>query len=558
MPMVSDKEHVYRIVHLFKLKGVKHIVFSPGSRNAPFIISFNADPYFKCIVIPDERSAGFFALGMSQFLKEQVALCCTSGTAPLNYAPSLAEAYYQGIALIALTADRPKEWIDQGAGQSMRQENIFANYVKCSVQLNGESSDEDLLWYNDRKVSEAIEKSMFPTKGPVHINVPLREPLYGKIMGDEFAKPNAISLHKTTSKIHEESLDRLKTNWNACAKKLIIIGQCAKNETRASLINKILQRDDVLVVAENIANCNAIPLAKLMTVAEKDENFIPELVITTGNAIVNKAVKIILGKAQLKAHWHINPSSKFKDGFQSLTDILPISEDQFFRMISKWELANDHGYKSLGNQFLDKANTLHGQFMDDIPWCDLKAFELIADQLPEHAALHLSNSSPVRYSQFFKLDDSIEVFANRGVSGIDGCSSTAAGYAYASDVPTILITGDVAFFYDSNAYWNEHINKNLTIIVINNGGGGIFRMIEGPDSTDQLERFFETHHQASVEGVAKTYGLSYAKANDAESLKKELNNIFANTNNGSRILEICTPRLENAKHYKSYLEHLKS
>lgn len=558
MPMVSDKEFVFRLVQLFKLKGVKHIVFSPGSRNAPLIISFNGDPFFNCIVVPDERSAGFFALGMAQYLNETVAICCTSGTAPLNYAPSLAEAYYQKVPLIALTADRPKEWIDQGAGQSMRQENIFNNYIKFSAQLIGETQDPDLLWYNDRLVAEAIDKSLVPSMGPVHINVPLREPLYEKVANDHFHVPKTIQLPHPQTSLTESSEAVFQKVWNSHAKKLFILGQSKKDEERTVLLDKLLARKDVLVIAENIANCNAISLAKIMAAAAHDEGFIPDLLITTGNAIINKSVKKVLGNARLKAHWHIDPSGAYKDVFQSLTDILPITENQFLHTLDTWNIAENDAYKNLGNQLIEHVNIKHDQFLKELAWSDLKVFDVIMRHLPENFALHLSNSSPVRYAQFFNVSENIEVFANRGVSGIDGCSSTAAGYAFASNTPTCLITGDVAFFYDSNAYWNEHIHPQLKIIVINNGGGGIFRMIDGPESTDQLETYFESHHQASVEGVAKTYGISYVKATDEESLQKELNNIFAPAYEGAVILEITTPRLENAKHYKSYLEQLKS
>ncbi len=559
MPMVSDKEFVCRLVQLFKLKGVKHIVFSPGSRNAPLIISFNGDPFFKCIVVPDERSAGFFALGMAQFLQEPVAVCCTSGTAPLNYAPSLAEAYYQKVPLIALTADRPKEWIDQGAGQSMRQENIFQNYIKFSAQLIGETNDPDLLWYNDRLISEAIDKSMLPAMGPVHINVPLREPLYGKAESHQFQVPKPIQFHQPKSTLAESSIDSLQDDWKTHTKKLLILGQSKKNKVRTDLIDKLIARNDVLVIAENIANCNAISLAKIMAAAAANvEDFVPDLLITTGDAIVNKAVKKIFANAKLQSHWHIDHAGAYKDVFQSLSDILPIAELDFLQMISSWEHAEGAAYKKMGNQLIVGAHLKHDQFMKELAWSDLKAFDLIMSQLPENSALHLSNSSPIRYAQFFPLNENIEVCSNRGVSGIDGCSSTAVGYAHASNIPTCLITGDVAFFYDSNAFWNEYIHPKLKIIVINNGGGGIFRMIDGPDTTDQLETYFESHHQASVEGVAKTYGLSYVKATDEEGLKKELNNIFAPSYEGAVILEILTPRLDNAKHYKSYLEHLKS
>jgi len=177
----TDKPGIQRLVKLCEVKGVKNVVFSPGSRNAPLVISFNGQEYFDCITIPDERVAAFVAMGMALKLQEPVIICCTSGSAALNYAPAIVEAYYQKIPLLVLTADRPTERIDQGAGQTMRQKNVYANYIKGSFELIQEAETASDLRRNDRIICEAINLSKAGAKGPVHINVPLAEPLYGQV-----------------------------------------------------------------------------------------------------------------------------------------------------------------------------------------------------------------------------------------------------------------------------------------------------------------------------------------------------------------------------------------
>jgi 2-succinyl-5-enolpyruvyl-6-hydroxy-3-cyclohexene-1-carboxylate synthase len=560
--MHSDKQGIRDLVEVCAQKGLRYIVISPGSRNAPLTISFSEHPQIKCISIADERSAAFFALGMAQQLGEPVAITCTSGTAALNYAPAIAEAYYQHIPLLVLTADRPNEWTDQADGQTIRQRNIFSNYIRASFELPQTPKTTDELWHNSRLVSEAINACMGPTKGPAHINIPLTESLYGQSAYNE-PLPKSIHLHSTAKTLPDDTISALAKTWNSASKKLVIVGLMAPNEALNDILGTIADDDSVAVISETTSNLNndafnaCIDRVILTVVPSEEEAFAPDLLVTLGGPVISKKIKSFLRTHKPKAHWHIDATDTNVDTYQSLTDGIQLAPENFLSQLQPHIEKCESDYKATWKTRDNRSEGLHQSYIATAPFCDLKAIDILLQHMPKGGQVQLGNSTPVRYAQLFKHAQDHVHYANRGTSGIDGSTSTAAGAAYVNNTMTTLITGDMSFFYDSNALWNQHLTGNLRIVLINNGGGGIFRIIDGPSSTDHLEEFFETKHEYRAEYIAKAFNVPYYQCDSAESLEQTLTRFYEPHDDRPVILEIVTPGEENALVLRNYFKHLR-
>jgi len=558
----SDKTLVNHLVDLCAAKGVDSVVLSPGSRNAPLTISFNEHKDIDCLLVPDERCAGFFAIGLAQKSKTPVAICCTSGTASLNYAPSIAEAFYQRIPLLVITADRPTEWVDQGDGQTIVQKNVFHNFVLGSYELPQEATHSDEVWSGGRIVNEALDLC-FRQSGPVHINFPMREDLYGKTKSSD--PPKVINTVTCDNVLSDSQVEELSLSWNTSKKKLILCGQLPPDQSLQESLNIISEDPSVAFLTETTANLWNTKFIgsvdRTITTITLDElpDFKPEILITIGGAIISKKIKSLLRDNKPEEHWHISEHDGHLDTFQSLTKRITCSPSHFFHRIkSKIEPINS-GYGALwkGKDLLIEQK--HITCVSNAEFSDLKAFYSILEYIPNESILHLSNSTAVRYVQLFNQIRGIEYYANRGTSGIDGSTSTAAGMAFRSSKLNTLITGDMSFFYDSNAFWNDHLKGNFKVILINNGGGGIFRIIPGPETTDHLEEFFETKQSMTAEYIAKQFNINYHKASNTKELEGELEHFFnIEDNNRPSLLEVFTPRLKNDVILKAYFKALKA
>ncbi|GAW89255.1 2-succinyl-5-enolpyruvyl-6-hydroxy-3-cyclohexene-1-carboxylic-acid synthase [Flavobacterium psychrophilum] len=310
------------IIEICNTKGLHHIVISPGSRNAPLTIGFTNNPVFTCYSIADERCAAFFALGIAQQLKKPVAVVCTSGSALLNYYPAFAEAFYSQIPLVVISADRPQSKIDIGDGQTIRQENVFANHSLYNANLVENVSEE-----NDAKIQEAIHLAT-TKKGPVHINVPFEEPLYETV---DTISVNTKIIDFDTENKPLENLDVFVNRWNDAKKKLILIGGCDPNVIQQFIIDFLANDTSVVVMTEvtsNVHHANFITnIDAIITPFTDDDftNFQPEILITMGGMIVSKRIKAFLRKYKPQQHWHIDELRAY-DTFGSLTkhfEVLP-------------------------------------------------------------------------------------------------------------------------------------------------------------------------------------------------------------------------------------------
>ena len=558
--MVSDKQGVAQFAEACIAAGLQTYVISPGSRNAPLIISLVEHTKTTCFSIIDERSAAYFALGMAQWTGLPVGLVSTSGTAVLNYAPALAEAYYQRIPLIAITADRPDALIDQREGQAIRQNSVYQNYVKSSWKLPGEPHDEMRMWHIGRIASEALHTSTTPPAGPVHINVPLREPLYGKTESAD-TPVKIIHTPPVDKTLPPAEIQKFADEWNNAAKIMILAGMHSFNHDTRKIFANLSLREDTVVLCEHLANLSDNRFFRytgryFYAIGEREATtYTPDILITIGKDLVSKQLKQFLRKYPPHQHWHIDEGDVFVDTYMSLTHNIPVKPGVFFQQILPCLQPQSSNYREIWQKLDNFITERHETFCNKAEWSDFKAFDIVLRSVPNESVLHTGNSSPVRYAQFFPLDESVWVYGNRGTSGIDGSISTAVGSAHISGRFTTIITGDLGFAYDSNALWNDYLSEKLCIIVINNQGGGIFRLIPGPADTGYLEKFFETSREISIKHIAETYNVNYYYADTEDSLREVLPEFYSG-NTGAALLEIRTPRERNDIVFKEYIAHL--
>ena len=555
--MTSSSPRVQVVVDLLKKHDVSNIVFSPGSRNAPLVIGFNGDDYFKSKIIVDERSAAFFALGIAQQIQKPVVICSTSGSAVLNYAPAIVEAYYQKIPLLVITADRPPEWVNQGEGQSMKQYKVYENYIAESFNLPM-LDHPDALWQTGVIINEAVHIANNLSK-PVHINFPFREPLYETVIKPTHAEKKIIH-HITQKKITPSDLTNLKKSWETIDKKMIICGSLNKNTALNTCLSNLNKDPSVVILTETTSNlydqkfisCIDRTLERI-----NDSSYYPNLVVSIGNSIISKKIKTLLRKNKPLQHWHVEDTNRAQDVFSALTNFIPLAPDVFFNdLIKKNPFKLNSNYKkNWYDQFLISEKN-HQKYLNICNWSDLKVHQVIHSLVPKiKINVQMGNSTSVRYVQLFKHLKNISYYCNRGVSGIDGSSSTAVGAASISKTETILITGDLSFIYDQNALWSSLLPKNLKIIVLNNQGGGIFNIISGPRSTPYKKENFETPHELSLEKIAGTFKINYQKATNEQELKISLNKIFKSKE--LEILECFTGKVKNEDILNEYFREIK-
>ena len=575
------------IVALCEAQNIQHVVISPGSRNAPLTIGFTNNKFFKCYSIVDERCAAFFALGIAQQLNNPVALVCTSGSALLNYYPAISEAYYSNIPLLVLSADRPKHLIDIGDGQTIKQNNVFGDHVVFSTNLKLDLDEEsvnkneeelpifksienqlerflglqkDVQSYNELEIINALNMARLNSR-PIHINIPFNEPLYETIEHPSITVNDYEVLNRNED-FNDDDIKACKDIWNGTDKKMILVGVLPPNSIEEDILNQIADDNSIIVFTETTSNLNNpdfFPGIDKIIASLDDSGFKelqPDLLITLGGLIVSKKIKAFLRKYKPKHHWHIGLDNA-NDTFFSLSMHLRIAPNRFFAdFLPKVSNDKKNNYKSNWIDVRQKRRKLHDSYLKEIQFSDFMVFDKVLSTLPIRSLLHVGNSSAIRYTQLFQLRTDISVFCNRGTSGIDGSTSTAIGASVMSDKRTTFITGDLSFFYDSNALWNNYIPKTFRIIVINNGGGGIFRILPGHKNTDNFDTFFETKHNLNAKHLCEMFGLEYQSANDSEKLDSCLDT-FYNLSDQPKLLEIFTPSRLNDEILLNYFDYIK-
>jgi 2-succinyl-5-enolpyruvyl-6-hydroxy-3-cyclohexene-1-carboxylate synthase len=561
----SAKLEVQLVIDACLKGGITHIVLSPGSRNAPLSIAFDEHPAFTTFVIPDERAAAFYALGMAQQLQRPVAIACTSGSAPLNYFPAIAEAYYQGVPMVVLTADRPKEWVDQGDGQTIVQENVFGSHVLKAVQLDTIHTDQQ-RWLFERQCAETIQLANGRRKGPVHLNVPFTEPLY-QVTDEPAAIRKWIRLAEEKRSLTTVEEGFIADKWNGASRRMIICGQLPKDHKLEKELIALANDPTIAILVEHTSNLQdpkfvqCIDRSLNRIASDAVEQYRPDLIVMLGGAIVSKRIKTFLRAVPEAETISVGNDFPFMDTLQSLIFTTAIEPSLFIALLNRVNIRGTEKkpFGAAWKQLDYESGIRHEHFLKTVAFSDLKAMEVVLDSVPEDAQLHIANSSIIRYALLFDPVKSIRYWCNRGTSGIDGSSSTACGAALMEPGNChVLISGDMSFFYDSNAFWSNHKPSNLRIFVLNNGGGDIFNIIPGPDTTPQKDQYFVAKQQYSAEHICKAYGLEYSSADSVESIESQLASFFEyGENSGPRLMEIHTAGIANSDILKRYFEETK-
>ncbi|MDM1463300.1 2-succinyl-5-enolpyruvyl-6-hydroxy-3-cyclohexene-1-carboxylic-acid synthase [Myroides odoratimimus] len=540
------------IIEICKAKNIQHIIISPGSRNAPLTIGFASDPFFTCYSLADERCAAFFGMGIAQQTAFPIALVCTSGSALLNYYPAVAEAFYSQIPMVIISADRPTSKIDIGDGQTIRQRNVYENHIVYNANLTEEASNE-----NDILINNAINTAI-AQKGPVHINAPFEEPLYNTVE-ELTVTPTIINLE--TLPLQFKEFDQYIDSYKEATKKLILVGVNTPDALSQEIINWLANDPSVIIMTETTSNLHHPHCVEhidriITTFSEEDFlTFQPDLLITFGGMVISKRIKAFLRKYKPAQHWHIDTLRHY-DTYNALNKAVLDTPENFFQTIKEnVEHYTTSNYYSWMQSIVTARLTKHESYLKTIPFSDLSVFETLFAKLPKGTQLQISNSSAIRYAQLIKIDTSNPVYCNRGTSGIDGSTSTAIGAAVATQKPTLLITGDIGFLYDSNGLWNNYIPKDFKILLLNNGGGGIFRILPGHKETPVFNTYFETSHHHTAEHLAKMYNFKYQTATNKEELEQQCQ-LFFEDNNGPAILEVFTPTEVNNTVLSNYFRNM--
>lgn len=565
--------------------GVRHVIIAPGSRNAPLIFAFTTQSGMQCLSITDERSAAYFALGIALQTGEAVALVCTSGTAVLNFAPAISEAYYQNLPLLVFTADRPSEMIDQADGQTLRQTNIYANYIKANFELPIETVVDADLQYSDRQVSHAIETAVAYPQGPVQINVPMREPIY-TALPEKHSNPKIIKTISTEVTPTNESLDELKKSWTGFEKKMVVFGVFPKNKQLNELANQLAKEPDVVVITENLSNISGdniitqpeslfsrlnswddgIPIPS----KEKDgiENssketdrigilssqFKPDLLVTIGHSVICKQLKLYLREFKPVTQWQIESSMPYVDTYRSLTTVIPGLAIDILGKMPFGKTTSE--FSNVYRQEMQQIAKRHNAFVENALLSDMSVTTHLLKILPSDTVLHLANSTSVRWTQLYPARPDLTYICNRGTSGIDGSLSTATGYAYVSKQQNVFLTGDLSFIYDSNGLWNNYVGDNFKIIVLNNNGGNIFRFIGDKELMANSLDFFTTPHHVNIKSLVEAYGLNYLACDTTEELEVSIDSLLKA--NKATVLEVFTDSDLNTENYKGYFRNIKT
>ena len=550
-PVVSE------LFSLLAKFGVRHVICSPGSRNAVLLMQAEAYPEMRKTVVVDERCAAFVALGIAMVSQSPVALVCTSGSAVFDYAPALAEACYQGIPLIVISADRPYVWIDQDDSQTIRQFGALANIVKAQYDLDGDRGEEDYIWYANRVVNEGLLKALDSKQGPVHFNIHLNGDTAMEVSRNDDSRK--IDVITPPSRLSSETVKNLARE--AAGKKIMLVAGFMPPDNKVQKAVAMLEElPNVCIMAETISNLHLPNEAYMVDTAlfklsQKDlKALAPDILISIGGALVSRRLKEFLRSNPPARHWSLSCSDNLIDCFRALTLKMECREAPFLQTLAKMMKRLEKGggkEDSYRNEWLKIRKATIGDPLSR-PWSDLLALKMVFDALPQDANLFLSNGTSVRYAQILPYRLTHATYSNRGVSGIDGCTSTAVGGALVYDKLTCLVTGDMSFCYDLGGLGTRLAPPRMRIVVLDNGGGDIFRFISATKNLAIREKYLSARQELSVEALADAFGWEYFYADSPESLNTELEEFFSDTLLPA-ILHVDTSRSPNAEILTQFL-----
>lgn len=564
----SDKENVNILTALLVAHGVKHAVVCPGSRNAPIVHNLNVCPNITCHPVTDERSAGFYALGMAQILRHPVAVCVTSGTALLNLLPATAEAYYQHVPLVVISGDRPAMWIDQQDGQTLPQLNALGRFVSKAVSLPEPSTDDE-RWYCNRLVNEALLCCQRHGGSPVHLNVPISEPLFTFNVS---ALPTERVIQQVVATADVAHCQPLLADVQSAQRPMIVVGQLSNKEARRMALQLCELSTDVVVVYECLGMaCHEdaprypdspteghfpLHIDKVLAHMQQVEQYQPDVVVYLGGALVSKRLKAFLRQSPAAKTWIVNERGAIYDTFQNLSGVIEGASSDVLEVILRYVRGEkeeqrqpfESGFRSRWATLIQQVQAQNERFHP--PYSSLQAVKLLFETASNKGRyiLHAANSMSVRLVNHFASD---YVFCNRGVNGIDGSLSTAAGCSLVTTQNVYCVIGDLSFFYDQNALWHS-LRGNFRVLLLNNGGGVIFQSLPGLKDSTAHQTLISAQHHTSACGICQQNNVVYLSAHDEEELETHMNHFVNDNFDRPVVFEVFTSQEQDEQAINEY------
>jgi len=558
--MYSNKENVNILTALLVAHGVHHAVVCPGSRNAPIVHNLNACPDIACHPVTDERSAGFYALGMSQCTDEPVAVCVTSGTALLNLLPAVAEAYYQHVRLVVVSADRPQAWIGQLDGQTLPQPGALGQFVGKTVSLPEPHTDED-RWLCNRLVNEALIAAW--RRRPVHINVPISEPLF-QFDVECLPAERCISYAEPSKSFAHVAEKGLLEDFLKSTRPMIVIGQYRLiDRDFATVIDRL--KTHCVVLYEALGHPQGgLNFDEVLCRIGDDERYVPDFLLYCGDTIVSKRLRHFL-RRDIERVWEVTEDGQIHDTFKCVKGVVDGSAltvmDCLCDVVDRKPILQEYGefaftpvdtsaFVDLWHDALSRQRRLCEAFRPE--FSAMAAVMTFERQLAETTAdgfVHYANSSAVRLANIYARHF---VACNRGVNGIEGSLSTAAGFSLVAGGLVFCVVGDLSFFYDQNALWNQELSGNLRILLLNNGCGGIFTQLEGLGKSPALERLVAARHATTAEGICRQNHVVYLSAHRMSDLQTGIARLIGEASERPMLLEVFTNAADDARVMNAY------
>lgn len=564
----SDKENVNILTALLVAHGIRHAVVCPGSRNAPIVHNLNECPNITCHPVTDERSAGFYALGMAQIIRHPVAVCVTSGTALLNLLPATAEAYYQHVPLIVISADRPAMWIDQQDGQTLPQLDALGHFVSKAVSLPEPSTDDE-RWYCNRLVNEALLCCQRHGGSPVHLNVPISEPLFTFNVP---ALPTERVIRQVAATTDVGHCQTLLADVQLAQRPMIVVGQLSNKEARRMALQLCELSTDVVVVYECLGmSCHEdaprnpdspteglfpLHIDKVLARMQQVEQYQPDVVVYLGGALVSKRLKVFLRQSPAAKTWIVNERGAIYDTFQNLTGVIEGAPYDVLEVIlwyvrgekEKQRLPFESGFRSKWATLIQKVQAQNERF--HAPYSSLQAVKRFFETASNKGRyiLHAANSMSVRLVNHFASD---YVFCNRGVNGIDGSLSTAAGCSLVTTQNVYCVIGDLSLFYDQNALWHS-LGGNFRVLLLNNGGGVIFKSLPGLKDSTAQQTLISAQHHTTAWGICQQNNVAYLSAHDEEELENNMNRFVNDNFDRPVVFEVFTSQQQDEQAMNEY------
>lgn len=561
--MYSNKENVNILTSLLLEYGVSDAVVCPGSRNAPIVHNLSVCEAIRCRPVTDERSAAFYALGLAIATRRPTVVCVTSGSALLNVMPAVAEAAYQHVPLVVISADRPQQWIDQLDGQTIPQSDALGRFVRKAVQLPEPHNDEE-RWLCRRLVNEAMHLATCRQGAPVHINVPISEPLF-EFDTEQLPQLSRFNNIKRAA-IKDASMD-MPDAFHEAKRPMIVIGQLAHGTVSHETIRSLSEK--YVVMSEPLSNPSYMTIhfdeAIRYIVSDNssindDEDdktaYYPDYVIYVGDTLVSKPARRFLRNAKAPSCLITPDAADIHDPLMTLTDIVECDTDSINALLASLCDAPDTDercrFHDRWQSFLDAYAAHADAYAPEYSqMATVKYFEEQLADLDIDICVHYANSSAVRlaciYAQHY-------VWCNRGVNGIEGSLSTAAGFSLATHDMTVCVIGDLSFFYDQNALWNSNLRGNLRIILLNNRGGGIFRQLPGLSDSPAADDLVMASHENTAQGICTQNDIGYMSAKNMDEMQIGVVTLLTRESERPMLLEVFTDSNDDVKALEKYFK----